>query len=52
VWLVDRWGAPDWVPLANVYSIGDLLLGLGGVVIVVGAMRGGRDRASIGSVAA
>jgi hypothetical protein len=37
-WLVDRWGAPDWVPLANVYSIGDVLLALGTIVIVAAAM--------------
>jgi Family of unknown function (DUF5317) len=37
-WLVDRWGAPDWVPLANVYSVGDVLLALGAVVIVGAAM--------------
>jgi Family of unknown function (DUF5317) len=37
-WLVDRWGAPDWVPLANVYSVGDVLLALGTMVIVSAAM--------------
>ena len=24
--LVDRWAAPHWVPLANVYSVGDVLI--------------------------
>jgi hypothetical protein len=43
-WLVDRWGAPDWVPLANVYSVGDVLLALGAVVIVAGAMGAGLRR--------
>ncbi len=37
-WLVDRWAAPDWVLGANVFSVGDVLLGIGGVVIVVAAM--------------
>jgi len=37
-WLVDRWAAPDWVPLANVFSVGDVLLALGGVVLVLAAM--------------
>ena len=38
-WLVDRWAAPDWVLGANVFSVGDVLLGIGGVVIVVAAME-------------
>ena len=37
-WLIDRWGAPGWVPLANVYSVGDVLLGLGALVIVSAGM--------------
>jgi hypothetical protein len=37
--LVDRWAAPDWVPLANVYSVGDVLIGIGLVVLLVVAMR-------------
>lgn len=36
-WLVDRWAAPDWVPLANVYSIGDVLIAAGALVFVLGA---------------
>jgi len=38
-WLVDRWAAPGWVPGANVYSIGDVLLMVGGIVIVAAAME-------------
>jgi Family of unknown function (DUF5317) len=34
-WLVDRWGAPDWVPLANVFSVGDVLIALGGFVFAL-----------------
>jgi hypothetical protein len=34
-WLVDRWAAPDWVPWANVYSVGDVLIALGGLVFAL-----------------
>jgi hypothetical protein len=54
--LVDRWAAPEWVPFANVYSVGDVLIGLGLTVVLVVAMRapvaprgdaaGGRSSAS------
>ena len=37
-WLVDRWGAPEWVPAANVYSIGDVILAVGAIVVVAAAM--------------
>lgn len=37
--LVDRWAAPDWVPLANVFSIGDVVIALGAFVLVFGAMK-------------
>jgi len=43
-WLIDRWGAPDWVPLANVYSVGDVLLAVGTIVIVSAAMGAGLRR--------
>ena len=36
--LVDRWAAPDWIPLANVFSIGDVVIGVGAVVLVLSAM--------------
>jgi hypothetical protein len=36
-WLVDRWAAPDWIPLANVFSVGDVLLALGAFVLVLAA---------------
>jgi hypothetical protein len=38
-WLVDRWAAPEWVPFANVFSVGDVLLALGAVVLVLAAMH-------------
>jgi uncharacterized protein DUF5317 len=37
-WLVDRWAAPDWIPLANVFSVGDVLIAAGAVWIVLAAM--------------
>jgi Family of unknown function (DUF5317) len=36
-WLVDRWATPDWVPLGNVFSAGDVLIAAGGVVFVLAA---------------
>ena len=36
-WLVDRFAAPDWVPLTNVYSVGDVIIALGAMVLVVAA---------------
>ncbi len=36
-WLVDRWAAPGWVPLANVYSVGDILIALGGFLFALAA---------------
>jgi hypothetical protein len=43
-WLVDRWAAPDWIPLANVFSIGDVVIAAGAVVIVLAGMGVGRPR--------
>jgi hypothetical protein len=37
-WLVDRWAAPEWVPFANVFSIGDVLIAVGAFVLVLAAM--------------
>ena len=34
-WLVDRWAAPDWVPLANVYSVGDVVIAVGAFTVVL-----------------
>jgi hypothetical protein len=36
-WLVDRWAAPSWVPWANVFSVGDVLIALGGFVVALAA---------------
>jgi hypothetical protein len=36
-WLVDRWAAPEWVPLANVFSVGDVIIAIGVFLIVLAA---------------
>jgi uncharacterized protein DUF5317 len=36
-WLVDRWAAPPWVPFANVFSIGDVAIAIGGVIFALAA---------------
>jgi hypothetical protein len=36
-WLVDRWAAPSWVPWANVFSVGDVLIAAGGLLFALGA---------------
>jgi Family of unknown function (DUF5317) len=43
-WLVDRWAAPEWIPLANVFSVGDVLIAAGAVVLVLAAMGVARPR--------
>lgn len=43
-WLVDRWAAPDWIPFANVYSVGDVLIATGAIVVVLAAMGVARPR--------
>lgn len=37
--LTDVFALPAWLPFANVFSIGDLLIGVGVVLIIVLAMR-------------
>jgi hypothetical protein len=34
-WLVDRWAAPQWVPWGNVFSIGDVLISIGAVILAL-----------------
>jgi hypothetical protein len=41
-WLVDRWAAPDWIPLANVFSVGDVVIAVGAMVVVLAAMGVGQ----------
>jgi hypothetical protein len=37
-WFVDRFAAPSWVPMGNVYSVGDVLIGVGIALTVAAAM--------------
>jgi hypothetical protein len=43
-WLVDRWAAPGWIPNANVFSVGDVLIALGGLLFPLAATGAGRLR--------
>jgi hypothetical protein len=45
-WFVDRWAAPHWIPLANVFSIGDVVIACGAVVIVLAGMEVRAPRAA------
>jgi uncharacterized protein DUF5317 len=38
-WLTDIFAMPRWIPSHNVFSIGDVLIGLGVVIVIVAAMR-------------
>jgi hypothetical protein len=38
--LTDIFAMPTWIPLANVFSIGDALIGIGAAVAIVAAMHG------------
>jgi len=37
--LTDIYALPAWLPLANVFSVGDVLIGIGVAVAIVAAMR-------------
>lgn len=37
--LTDIFALPAWVPMANVFSVGDVLIGLGVAIAIVAAMR-------------
>lgn len=39
--LTDLYALPTWLPLANVFSIGDVLIGVGVVIVLVVGMRAG-----------
>jgi hypothetical protein len=49
--LTDIYAIPAWVPLANVFSVGDVLIGVGILITVVAAMRPRRDAPGAGSAA-
>jgi hypothetical protein len=36
-WLVDRFAAPEWMPLTNVFSVGDVVIAIGAFVLVFAA---------------
>jgi hypothetical protein len=40
--LTDRFALPRWLPLANVFSVGDILIGVGVFALIVITMLGGR----------
>jgi hypothetical protein len=42
--LTDLYALPAWLPLANVFSVGDVLIGVGVAIAIVAAMR--RDEAA------
>ena len=46
--LTDIFALPPWLPWANVYSIGDALIGIGVVIVIVAAMRGASSPAPAG----
>lgn len=37
--LTDIFALPAWLPFANVFSVGDVLIGLGVIIVIVAAMR-------------
>jgi len=42
--LTDQFALPPWLPMANVFSLGDVLIGIGMVVAIVAAMRASQPR--------
>jgi len=38
--LTDLFAMPVWVPMANIFSVGDVLIGVGAAIVVVAAMHG------------
>lgn len=49
--LVDRFALPTWLPLHNVFSLGDVLLGVGVAVLIVVTMRRSPRRTTFSSTA-
>jgi hypothetical protein len=41
-WLIDRFVLPSWLPFTNVFSIGDVLLGIGVAWLIAATMVRGR----------
>ena len=42
--LTDIFALPHPIPFANVFSVGDVLIGVGVVIVIVVAMRRGPER--------
>jgi hypothetical protein len=42
--LTDLFATPSWLPAANVFSVGDVLIGLGIAVAIASAMRAAGSR--------
>ena len=38
--LTDLFAMPTWMPMANVFSVGDVLIGVGAAIAIVAAMHG------------
>jgi hypothetical protein len=38
--LTDMFAMPAWLPLANIFSVGDVLIGIGATIAIVAAMHG------------
>jgi hypothetical protein len=47
--LVDRWATPGWLPLGNVFSVGDVLIALGTMLVIIAAMRRPATRRWVGA---
>lgn len=44
--LTDIFAIPAWLPMANVFSVGDVLIGVGIVIVIAAGMRRGRAPAT------
>lgn len=49
--LTDIFATPVWLPFANVFSIGDVVIGIGIAVVIASAMRSGVRRGSSATTA-
>ena len=38
--LTDIFALPTWIPFANVFSVGDVLIGVGVAIVIAVGMRG------------
>ena len=38
--LTDMFPMPTWLPMANIFSVGDVLIGIGATIAIVAAMHG------------